>query len=102
MYGTLNSDTQTLIKVMAVRRIDLHDYTSIGRPRTASKGLGIVQLRCHLSVALMHALSQRTRHYLYWQVVVRMEASRRPTDPEAAEAPPRLASERRAQDVDEI
>lgn len=90
--------TRALIKAMAIRRIDLQGNMPTGRARGAAERRATNGTPT--SPSLRSALSQPTRHHLFWQGVICVEASRPPTEPEAAEALSRPTSHRRARGDD--
>lgn len=90
MYGTLGSDTQVLVKVVAVRRVDLQDSVPTGRARAAAEDRETAYIRRRFSFMLQQALSQRNKHNLSWKRSVTMEPTPPHTVPRATEAPPGL------------
>lgn len=100
MHGTMGSDSQALIKVMTVIRVDLQDDTPTGEARGAAKDRERSHLcRCFsFSSMLQQDLSQRTRRHLRRQGVVCMDTTQSRTDPKAMEASLDPSPQQRARD----
>lgn len=65
MCETLGSETQALINVMIVRRVDLQEDVPTSRAHAAAEDRKVAYLHGRLFFVLQQALSQCTQYHLY-------------------------------------